>query len=290
MAERLAGTEGKSVTQQQNELSAEDVIFGGGGIPSAKWETVGQWVGGPIRVKPRTYHAKEYVPGQAGAGRPLFKQNGEPVMGVRVDVVTGMRDPAVDYDDGTRRMHLDKWRQLEAVRRALTEAGADKLEAGGELWVQWTGEEADANGGQSAKTWNAKYRGPANGVSIPDNAPAQGHSQPPAAGGNYAYPGQPHQAAPGAVPATPGFATGQGPAPAWAQAGQNPAPDPTPAPVPSGPPAGHQAPQAAMPMPGPQAPVQPAAAPGPSNVITSSVAAALRAQGVDTSAFTIVPG
>lgn len=271
-----------------DELSAEDVIFGGGGVTGAKWETVGQWVGGPIRVRPRTYHAKEYVPGQAGAGRPLFKQNGEPIMGVRVDVVTGMRDPAVEYDDGTRRMHLDKWRQLEALRRALTEAGVTKLETGGELWVQWTGEELDANGGQSAKTWNAKYRPPSQGVEIP-GAPAQTF-QPQTAGRptdmGYSYPAQPQPA-----PTVQQFPPTTAPAyaPAYAQQGpQNPPPAPTAAPVPSGPPAGPVAPAGGMPGPAPTP--APAAAPGPTNVITQSVAAALKAQGVDVSGFTIING
>jgi hypothetical protein len=271
------------------EMSAEDVIFGGGGVPGAKWEQVGAWVGGRIRVKPRTYHAKEYVPGQPGGGRPVYKQNGEPVMGVRVDVVTGQRDPAIEHDDGTRRMHLDKWRQLEAVRRALTEAGVNKLETDGELWVQWTGEEADGNGGQSAKTWNAKYRPPSNGVEVPGApAPQQfqtyGHGAPPAQvqapvqsapAANYAYAGQPHAAVPGAAPTAPTYPPGYGMG----------------APAPSGPPAGPTAPPAANPAAaGPQAVPAPAGAPGPTNTITASVAAALRAQGVDTSGFTIIPG
>lgn len=276
-----------------DELSAEDVIFGGGGVTGAKWETVGQWVGGPIRVKPRTYHAKEYVPGQAGSGRPLFKQNGEPIMGVRVDVVTGQRDPAVEYDDGTRRMHLDKWRQLEALRRALTEAGVSKLETGGELWVQWTGEETDGNTGNPAKTWTAKYRAPSQGVEIPGAPPAQvagrptdmGYSHPaqPTAPVSpvqpYAYPVHPHTAMPGAAPGVPAYAP-QGP--------QSPPPAPMGAPAPSGPPMPPTMPPAAT--PGPQPTPAPAGAPGPTNVITASVAAALRAQGVDTSAFTVVPG
>lgn len=240
----------------QQEISPEDVIFGGGSAVSAKWEQVGAWVGGPIRIRPRTYHAKEYVPGQPGGGRPLFKQNGEPVYGVRVDVQTTQHDPAVDGDDGVRRMHLDKWRQLEAVGKALNEAGVTKLETGGELWVQWTGEERDPNGGQSAKTWNAKYRPP--GVAVPDNAPT------------YSY-------APAVAPAAPPVPTytvshPAGPAPATVGAPQGPpvaaqsvpAPAPAPAPVP--------------------------ATPGPQNVITASVAASLAAQGFDTSAFTIVPG
>lgn len=275
------------------EMSPEDVIFGGGGVPGAKWDQVGQWVGGKIRPRPRTYHAKEYVPGQPGGGRPLFKTNGEPVMGVRVDVVTGQRDPAIEHDDGTRRMHLDKWRQLEAVRRALTEAGVTKLETDGELWVQWTGEEADANGGQSAKTWNAKYRPPGNGVEVP-GAPAPqafqtpahtaAHTAEPVA--NYAYPGQPHAGVPGAAPAVPqnppAYAPAHAPAHPPAYGAQGAPAGPMGAPAPSGP----QAAPTAPPMGAPAA----TQAPGPTNTITASVAAALRAQGVDTSGFVIIPG
>lgn len=281
-----------------DETTVDDIIWGGGGAKSAEWPQVGAWIGGPIQVKPKKYHAKEYVKGQPGGGKPKYTQSGEPVMGIKVDVQTTMRDPSDPKDDGVRRMHLDKWRQLEAVRHALQEAGVRGLEVGGELWVQWSGEEPDAAGGNAAKTWYAKYRPPHAVTEVPGG---NGHMQ-------QAPPMQAPQPVPQQAPqpqqqawppqqpvhhAAPGYA-----APGYAQPAQQLAQPPM---TPTGPP------QQAYPGAGAapefaQAPQQPATqqpalsqqpqAPSqqPGNVITASVAASLQAQNIDTSGFTIVPG
>lgn len=236
---------------QQGTPDVEDIIWSGGGAKSAEWPTVGAWVGGPVQAKPQSYEAKEYVPGQPGAGRPKLTQNGERIFGVKVDVMTNMRDPADPKDRGVRRMHLDKWRQLQALREALQDAGVRFIEPGGELWVQWTGEESDGQTAQAAKTWAAKYRPPVNSaarLTDPESAPPVQ---------------QPYTPTPSMPTAQPTPTPSVPPGPSWGQT--------------SGLPHASSAP-----------PVQPGQP--PQNVITASVEAALKAQGIDTSAFTVVPG
>lgn len=264
------------------ETTVEDIIWGGGGAKSAEWPHVGAWVGGPIQARPKKYQPTEYVKGApAGSGRPRTTRDGRPVWGIRVDVQTTLRDPAVENDNGIRRMHLDKWRQHDALRDALAEAGVRHLEPGGELWIQWTGETSDGDGSQPAKTWAAKYRPPADS--------AAGIVAPPVA----AVP-----PVPVAVPAVPGWSAPPAGAP---QGPQNPAPVAQPAAAPPVPPAPPTAPMVSgspgmttasySAPPVAATPATPPAQPlGVQNVITESVAAALRAQGVDTSAFHVVPG
>lgn len=276
-----------------DELTVDDIIWSGGGAKSAEWPAVGSWVGGPIQSKPKKYQPTEYVKGAApGTGKPRLTRDGNPVWGIRVDVQTTMRDPNVTNDDGVRRMHLDKWRQHEAIRNALKEAGVRQLEVGGELWMQWSGLDTESDGGQPAKTWFAKYRAPAGSAASmvdPAHSPAAQHGpqfgqQAPTLQQSYAgqqevpggmYGSTPVQA-PVQPPAQAPVQPQTQPGPAWS----SPAPvaAPTQAPAPSQP---HQ-------QPAQQPTQQPAQQ--PANVITQSVAAALRAQGVDTSAFTEVPG
>lgn len=261
---------------QSDEITIDDIIWSGGGAKSAEWPVVGSWVGGPVQSRPKKYQPTEYVKGApAGSGKPRTTRDGRPVWGFRVDVQTTMRDPAIDNDDGVRRMHLDKWRQHEAVRNALKEAGVRHIEPGGELWMQWTGEDVDGDANNPAKTWLAKYRPPVGsvaGMTDPEGPPA-------------------YQAAPAPPPAPP--APVQSAPPGWG--------GPTPTPVPASAPAAYTASVGsnwAAPAPVPAVPTpaaQPHQAPpaGPTsvhNVITESVAASLRSQGFDTSAFQIVPG
>lgn len=259
----------------------EDVIWSGGGAKTGEWPQVGAWVGGPVMARPQSYQAKEYVPGQPGSGKPKVTRDGRPVIGIKVDVMTGMRDASDPKDDGVRRMHLEKWRQLEAVRHALMEAGVRHIEPGGELWVQWTGEETDAATAQPAKTWVARYRPPANSTAritdMAGEAPRQAaQSAPPA-------PAQPQQQYGGMVYGSVG--------------GQPAAPQATPPAAPASAPQAPQGPAWGAPAPTPpaalaaaQAPTAPPSNGHGQNVLTESVAAVLRSQGIDTSAFTIVPG
>lgn len=260
------------MTQQLPDV--EDVIWSGGGAKTAEWAQVGAWVGGPVQSRPKSYQAREYVPNQPGAGKPKFTMAGEPVIGIKVDVLTGQRDPSDPKDDGVRRLHLEKWRQLEAVRHALMDAGVRHIEPGGELWVQWTGEAADGQSAQPAKTWLAKYRPPVNSTAritdMAGEAPRQAQAQP-----QY-------------QPQAPMYA----PTPA-----QAPPVQPMTQPAPVSPPVAPAGPAWATPAgmtshPASQRPAHESAAPTgqPQNVITESVAASLRSRGIDTSAFTVVPG
>ena len=231
-----------------NDQDANDVLMGGG-VKPAEFHTVGTTVGGLIVFKPKSYHVREYDKNNPGGGALAYFPSGDPIMGINVDVKSNARDPGDPNDDGTRRLYLDKARQLAAVRLAVRAVGAAGLEQGGYLAVTLTGSE-EGKGSMPAHTWSAVYR--------PASTPIPG---------------------------------GPGPAP---QAQQAPVQQYT-QPVTGDPWQAAPAPQVVQPVqyqpPTQQAPVPQAVPAGPAaQVITETVASAMRNAGIDTSMFTVVPG
>lgn len=144
--------------------------------------------------------------------------SGDPIWGVVVTVQTTDRDPAVEGDDGRRRIFIDgslgkddrKFdSRRRAVRDAVEAANAPGLELGGELWIAWT-QRVDTGGAMPATNWTARYVAAASnalGVTTPSATPApQAAPQPAAPVQQYAPP----VAAPPAPPV-------QAPAPAAQQ-------------------------------------------------------------------------
>lgn len=179
---------------QNQGPSADDVLWGGSSARSAEFKIVGTSVGGKIISKPQSYHTREYDKLNPGQGPLKYYPSGDPIMGIRVDVQTTLREDA--DDDGVRRFYLESQRQLGAVRDAVRAVDAPGLQQGGVLVMTFTGTE-EGQGSIPAKTWAASYS-PA-GVAVPGGPPV---STPPQ-----------YQA---------------GPPPAWASA-----PAPTPAPTPA---------------------------------------------------------
>lgn len=259
-------------THQQPD--ANDVLMGGGGAASATWETPGSIVGGRIVAKPQSYQLREFNRANPGSGALMFYPSGDPIMGIRVDVQTPERLNA--DDDGVRRIYVEKKRQLAAVRDAVRAVGETGIQMGGHLSMTWTGLE-QGEGTEPAKTWAATYKPPTTGVPA---VPRQGMpQQPPAAA--YAPTQQQYAPTVAGQPVQPQYAPTtttwpQPPAAAW------PAPG-TAAPAPTDDPWANAIGAAAS-LPA-QAP-----APQPTNVITETMAAAMRNAGVDTSLFSIVAG
>lgn len=253
---------------------ANDLLLSGGRAPEPlKFTQLGVLIGGRVMSKPKGYHVREYDPRNPGSGAPKFDDNGNPIFGVHVDLdIAGV---------GIRRLYIDKPRLTTAVRDAMRAAGVQSIELDGALYAAWTGEEA-SNGGQPAKTWQATYSPPGaapspaailatNGpvlpaaglATVPASIPAQRQpfdlgavAQQAVAHGFY---GQATGAtAPPATPAAPVVPASVPVAPAPETASQV---TPSVNSVPSGPP-----------------------------VITETVAAAMRAAGIPTDGYTVVPG
>ncbi|MGM9380306.1 hypothetical protein [Streptomyces antibioticus] len=111
--------------------SADDFLMGGS-TPSAKFPTIGTAVTGRITTKPTVEQQRDYT-----TGEPKFWDDGKPQMQLVVTLATNERDPAVQDDDGTRRLYV-KGQMKNAVAQAVRAAGAPGLEAGGALTVQYT--------------------------------------------------------------------------------------------------------------------------------------------------------
>jgi hypothetical protein len=253
-------------TQEQYRPDANDVLMGGGGYPTAKLDKLRVWVGGKIVTKPTTRQETEF-----GTGKPkTFPKSGDPIFGLLVDVQTDERTDA--DDDGIRRLYVEGRRLKEAVRNAVTAAGASGLMPGGQLFVAWVGEEK-GQGATPAKVYEARYYPPTTPVPGAQTASAgapEPMPEPGSQGGMNVF-GQPETPAPAFAQEPPAAPAAQSP-----QAVQSPAPMAEPAPA------------ASMPEPGAQSPAaaQNGATSGGSSAVTSTdptpeAIAALRAAGLD---------
>jgi hypothetical protein len=126
-----------------------------GGVPSAKFDTIGTVVSGTITTDPDVRQQT------ALDGTPLVWDNGEPRREVVVTIDTGHTDPSIPNDDGARRLYI-KGNLLAAVRQAIRDAGAPGLAVGGRLDVKFTGEEPPRQRGWNpTKLYAARYVPPA---------------------------------------------------------------------------------------------------------------------------------
>lgn len=138
---------------------ANDILMGGGGAPTAKFETPGTTIGGRIVGPPKAFQEREYNRvTKRSDGPPKTFPSGDPIMGITVDVQTvGL--PKVDADDtGVRRIYIQGKRLKDAVRDGIRAAGAPGLEVGGELHVTYTHDGEPAGPGVSPpKEYTVRY-------------------------------------------------------------------------------------------------------------------------------------
>ncbi|MBD5787129.1 hypothetical protein IF650_13155 [Cellulosimicrobium terreum] len=170
--------------------SANDVLMGGGGAPSAKFANPGDSIKGRIVAPPQAYQERDYDRNNPGGGDLKFYPSGDPIMSVHVDVQTDLRDPSIEDDDGTRRVYIEG-RYLKAdVRNAVRAADAPGLEVGGTLELTFTHRE-DPDDKRSRKFWQAKYIPAGNAALMGDQV-----------GGQPTAPATPPPSAPAPQPAS----------------------------------------------------------------------------------------
>jgi len=209
--------------------------------------------------------AYEYDPSKPNnRGAQKFWDDGNPVENLWITLLTDVRDPQIDGDDGRRVLVLDSKNKADAVIQAVQESGAD-FEKGGHLTIEWYGyDPAGKNPDNLPKLYRARYQGPSLNAALGvQQAPA------PAQQGGWAQAAaHPSPAAPAANTASAGWGAPQVPA-APAQAPYTPPSAPAPAV------------QAGWGAPAPQAPpVQ------PDPVTYDEFVAAFRRKGVDPSTIT----
>lgn len=148
-----------------------------GGVPAAKFPTIGTTVKGAV-VSSEVTQQTDFQ-----TGKPLTWDDGSPRQQVVITLQTDLRDPEVTDDTGLRKLYV-KGQMTAALRDALRAAGA-RLEVGGTLAVQYTEDEPSATRGfNPKKVYRAQYQ-PATAGAVNDLlgvAPAQPEPTPAPAG------------------------------------------------------------------------------------------------------------
>lgn len=150
--------------------SANDFLMGGGGSPSAKFPTPGTSCSGSITEQPVVEQQRDFQ-----SGNPKFWDDGKPMMQLVVTLQTDQYDPAVQDDNGKRRVYI-KGQLKSAIQDAVRSSGARGLEAGGRLTVTYTHDgTASRPGFTPPKQFRAEYTPAAQAVlSAPEPAPPAG--------------------------------------------------------------------------------------------------------------------
>lgn len=169
--------------QQYQAPNADDFLMGGGGAPTAKFPAHGAVVSGRVTERPTVEQQRDIK-----TGEKKFWSDGNPMMQLVVTVQTEFRDPALEDDDGRRRLFV-KGQLKNAIADAVRAAGAKGLEVGGTLAVKYTHDGTASGVGMSPpKQYIARYTAAAtNALHTPDPGTAAPQQQyapaaPPAVG------------------------------------------------------------------------------------------------------------
>lgn len=131
------------------DQSAQDLLSGGS--PVAKFPDIGTIVKGTV-VAAVAQQARDM-----DSGKPKVWDDGNPVMQLVITLQTDLRDPAIDSDDGLRRLFAGG-KMLTAIRVAVQRSGG-RLDAGGKLAVKYTGDgDATRKGFNPPKLYSAEYQ------------------------------------------------------------------------------------------------------------------------------------
>lgn len=174
----------------------------GGGSKSAKFEQIGQEIGGRIVAEPELRQQTEYK-----TEKPKFWDNGDPVMQLVVKVQTDLREDG--DDDGVRAFYIrggfKRATTQKAVADACRAAGTQGLSMGGELFIKL--ESIDGTGQDAPKSWSARYTPPVVGAGFLNAEPPTTAGAPPTATSTtLPAPAAPQQAPAPVAPAPPAAA------------------------------------------------------------------------------------
>ncbi len=175
-----------------------------------KFNEIGARITGKIAQLPFEKQATKF-----GSQEPDTWPNGDPKMQVVVPL-TDTNAPREDAnDDGDRTLYVSSTAMKKAIFAAISASGAQDVQIGGTLTVQYTGNDpASQNPANPKKLYQAQYSPPATGLAQPAAAPAaapapapQQYQQPaPAAPAYTQPPAAAPQAAPAPAPAPDAFA------------------------------------------------------------------------------------
>lgn len=139
-----------TISQDPNEFLM------GGGVPSASFQAIGAAIAGVIcEPPPFLQQQRDYT-----TNEPKVWDDGNPMMHLVVTLQTDEIDPAIEDDDGRRRIYV-KNNMRRAVADAVRKGKAKQLEVGGHLSVTYTANgEPTKKGMQAPKLYEAIYSPP----------------------------------------------------------------------------------------------------------------------------------
>jgi hypothetical protein len=125
------------------------------GIRSASFQNVGDSIVGFIVRQPEVQQQRDFA-----TGEPKFWSDGNPMMQLRIVLMTEVRDPDDPEDSGERAVYI-RGNMQRAVAQAVRQAGARGLEVGGKLLIKYSGDgTASQRGFNPPKLYEARYRPP----------------------------------------------------------------------------------------------------------------------------------
>lgn len=136
-------------------------FLSGGGPASAKFKAHGDTVGGVITEEPAQQQQRDLETQEL-----MNWKDGNPRMQLVVTIQTDLRDPAIEDDDGKRRLYV-KGELKKAVQQAVIAAGARGLDVGGELHVTYTGDGEKTGHLTPPKLYSARYVKPSDSAAAP---------------------------------------------------------------------------------------------------------------------------
>lgn len=145
-------------------------FFSGGGGNAVSFPTIGSSITGTITA----VHPPEPVTDPA-TRQPSTDKTGRVKMQVRIELATDERDPADEFDDGSRTLYVKSW-MSNAIGEALRKVGKTEPEVGAKLTVTFSSEEPTAPGLNPAKKYTAVY--------MPSTSPVAEHFGTASAGGS----------------------------------------------------------------------------------------------------------
>lgn len=152
------------MTQPNSTLSG---FFGGGG-KAAKFPTVGTGITGTITAVHPPEPQRDFETGQDIPGKTQ----------VRIELQTELRDPDIEFDDGSRTLYVRGWMK-GAIGDALRKAGAQEPKIGGRLTVTYSEDGAPPRPGlRGPKKYTAEYVAPQASTATFFNGPQQAAAQP----------------------------------------------------------------------------------------------------------------